>query len=265
MKTIDDIEKHFNQMVKRIYSGKLQTHEIDAELTTFVSSNLLKGVQTGYGKDLNGIDYTTTDGDMLNHLQKNVWLFGGAKVWNQQQEMSNMITDDEGKVKPFNQFKAEVLEVYERYNATWLAAEYNHAVASSQMAATWVRINEDKDVYPNLRYQTIRDNHVRPEHQALEGVTKPINDSFWNKYYPPNGWGCRCDVIQVGGDVKITADEKIKYPADAPKIFQTNCAKQKIVYPNEHPYFKNLPAGELEEIQKQVEAFAKDYDKKEKN
>ncbi|MDD6471780.1 MAG: phage minor head protein, partial [Bacteroidales bacterium] len=55
----------------------------------------------------------------------------------------------------------------------------------------------------NLQYRTVRDSHVRPEHAALDGVTLPPSDPFWETYYPPNGWNCRCSAIQV---------RKTKYP-----------------------------------------------------
>lgn len=38
---------------------------------------------------------------------------------------------------------------------------------------------------------------MRPEHAALDRVTLPIDDPFWQEYYPPNGWNCRCTVVQV--------------------------------------------------------------------
>ena len=36
------------------------------------------------------------------------------------------------------------------------------------------------------------DDKVRPEHAVLNRVTLPITDKFREKFYPPNGWGCRC-------------------------------------------------------------------------
>ncbi|MDE7466685.1 MAG: hypothetical protein K2M59_09765, partial [Muribaculaceae bacterium] len=49
-----------------------------------------------------------------------------------------------------------------------------------------------------------KDDKVRPEHAALDGVTLPPSDPFWVEFYPPNGWNCRCTVVQV---------RKSKYPA----------------------------------------------------
>lgn len=49
----------------------------------------------------------------------------------------------------------------------------------------------------------------RPEHKKLDGLTLPAKHPFWNRYYPPNGWGCQCCVVgarsaagarRLGGD-----------------------------------------------------------------
>jgi hypothetical protein len=40
------------------------------------------------------------------------------------------------------------------------------------------------------RYVTMRDDAVREEHAALDGVTLPKDDPFWLSYWPPNGWNC---------------------------------------------------------------------------
>lgn len=55
---------------------------------------------------------------------------------------------------------------------------------------------QDGDRY-YLQYRTQKDGSVRPEHAALDGVTLPPSDPFWQDFYPPNGWNCRCDVVQV--------------------------------------------------------------------
>lgn len=48
-----------------------------------------------------------------------------------------------------------------------------------------------------FKYVTVGDERVRPEHRALEGVTLPKEDTFWQKNKPPNGWNCRCTAIPL--------------------------------------------------------------------
>ena len=46
-------------------------------------------------------------------------------------------------------------------------------------------------------YNGILDDRIRPEHKAWDGKILPVNSPWWNTHYPPNGWGCRCNVIWI--------------------------------------------------------------------
>ncbi|WP_151834590.1 phage head morphogenesis protein, partial [Acinetobacter junii] len=37
----------------------------------------------------------------------------------------------------------------------------------------------------------------RPSHLALDGVIRHIDDPFWQKWYPPNGYRCRCTINAI--------------------------------------------------------------------
>jgi len=37
----------------------------------------------------------------------------------------------------------------------------------------------------------------RPEHLAMDGVTVPLDDPFWDEWTPPGGWGCSCKKFMV--------------------------------------------------------------------
>lgn len=47
---------------------------------------------------------------------------------------------------------------------------------------------------PYLIYDAVNDSRTRPSHRALEGVARRYDDPFWDVWYPPNGFRCRCSV-----------------------------------------------------------------------
>ena len=64
----------------------------------------------------------------------------------------------------------------------------------------WTRIERLKDAMPYLRYVAILDARTRPEHAEWHGTVLPVDHPFWQTHYPPNGWRCRCIVVQLGED-----------------------------------------------------------------
>lgn len=52
-------------------------------------------------------------------------------------------------------------------------------------------------------YYTAGDDRVREEHAVLDGICLPKEDKFWTRWYPPNGWSCRCTVVAEYGEADI--------------------------------------------------------------
>lgn len=78
-------------------------------------------------------------------------------------------------------------------------------------AGKW-NAEQDPDIAEVLwgyTYTTVGDDRVRPEHELLDNVTLPKEDSFWRANYPPNGWNCRCQVIPL-----FDKERSIKAPAE---------------------------------------------------
>lgn len=181
--------------------------------------------------------------DLTVKLHENTYMFSGFKTTIMADEIASLLRDEKGNIKSFDKFYQDIRGIDDKYNKQYLSSEYAHAVSSTQAAMEWAGFAEGSDRY-NLQYRTANDGNVRREHQALNDITLPFDDQFWNHYMPPNGWRCRCRVIQVRkskyevsdsaramriGD-KMTEDEKMK-------IFRYNPGKEGRVFPQKHPYF----------------------------
>lgn len=177
-------------------------------------------------------------------LEQNTFIFSGFKSHNALEEVSQLLIGKDGGFKPFKDFLKDVEKIDKVYNKNYLQAEYNMAVQSVQMAVKWKEFIKTGEKY-DLQYRTAFDERVREEHRPLHAVTLPITDPFWRKYFPPNGWGCRCTVVQVRkGKYAVSNPDEAMKAGDAatekPKqqIFRFNPGAEEKIFPKKHPYFK---------------------------
>lgn len=180
--------------------------------------------------------------EMRQSLEQDIFVFSGFKTYHQLKEASELLRDSQGRVKSFNQFYQDVSAIRQKYNRNWLHAEYNFAVSSAQMASHWAEYQQDEEM-TNLQYRTALDDKVRPEHAALEGVTLPMSDPFWDTAFPPNGWNCRCHVIPVlKEDFPLSNSQRAQDAFDdmtqgKASIFRYNPGKEGVIFPPHHPYY----------------------------
>lgn len=223
----DTVRSLFERIAKAVFKGDLKAGDIDEDWFKHTSKELTDAVETGYD---------VPDEKMLAFLKDNVAIFSVAKTHKELRELTDLLTDGE-RVLPFSEFKDKAMGLFQ-ISEDRLRSEYNHALGSAQMASKWSRIQEDKDALPMLVYRTVGDTHVRQEHAALDGIRRPVDDEFWDTHYPPNAWGCRCDVdAETGG--RPTNLEGKALPT-LPTLFRNNVGKTGIVFPDSHPYFEGL-------------------------
>jgi SPP1 gp7 family putative phage head morphogenesis protein len=84
-------------------------------------------------------------------------------------------------------------------NSFTLEAIFRTQTQLAYGAGRWQAMQDPdiREVLQSLRYVTMEDDRVRPEHVGFDGVTLPIDDPFWIESYPPNGFACRCSVIEI--------------------------------------------------------------------
>ena len=179
---------------------------------------------------------------MRKRLERSNYVFSGLKTFHELNEAFPSLLDENGNRKTFERFLNDVRKIDETYNSNYLRAEFNFVQASAEMAAKWERFMQDGDRY-YLQYRTAGDAKVRPAHAEMAGITLPASDPFWAEFYPPNGWGCRCSVVQV---------RKSKYPAtdheeamargesalelDKKGMFRFNAGMEQKTMPDYNPY-----------------------------
>ena len=104
--------------------------------------------------------------------------------------------------------KARIQELLARHNVQVTnipaLAETLFRTRSQQAyaAGRWNTVNDSDfgDYIWGFEYVTAGDDRVREGHRVLEGVRLPKEDPFWKKYFPPNGWNCRCTTLEIWKD-----------------------------------------------------------------
>jgi SPP1 gp7 family putative phage head morphogenesis protein len=69
--------------------------------------------------------------------------------------------------------------------------------AQMAFSAAQQQLDADNDLIWGYRYVTVGDNRVRPDHQRLDGTVAAKDDPIWSTITPPNGWNCRCALIEL--------------------------------------------------------------------
>lgn len=85
---------------------------------------------------------------------------------------------------------------------TWVRTQ----TAMAYGAGRWNTLQEPEvqNVLWGFEYFTVGDERVRPSHLGMEGTRLPKDDSFWAANWPPNGFNCRCEVLEVFIDQTLT-------------------------------------------------------------
>lgn len=236
-----EVELAFDSAIKWLHSkGEFGSDMITEEpvldlinkTTEYIAKGIEKGVGIGKPSEL-----------LINKLRENVGVFSGFKTFHEMKEAANMLIDKDGNIKPFERYSKDVLTLNNTYNRNYLKTEYDFAVASSEMAARWEDFIDDDNGRYLLQYRTMEDDSVRNSHQKLNGVTLHASDSFWDSYYPPNGWGCRCTVVKVRAknNPESISEQAITAGAEATAgkysdMFRFNPGKEQKVFPSHNSY-----------------------------
>ncbi len=108
----------------------------------------------------------------------------------------------------YGEFKKQCAEIFARRGWTgkreWRVQNiFRTNIQTVYNAGRWAKQKERTASFPYLMYNAVNDRRTRPTHRAMDGKVFPADHEFWNTWYPPNGFRCRCSVLQLTeGQVK---------------------------------------------------------------
>lgn len=186
---------------------------------------------------------------MQRAFEQDLFVFSGMKAYTALREVGSLsFLDSTRTPKSWHQIKQDADKLNIMYNETYLQTEYNFVNHSALQASRWASYEADGDEY-YLQYRTANDDRVRQDHHDLAGITLLPSDVFWKEYTPPNGWNCRCVIVQVlKEDYKPSNSEKAielgkqattkidKNGNNTAEIFRFNPGKEQKLIPPKHPY-----------------------------
>lgn len=82
-------------------------------------------------------------------------------------------------------------------------------------AGHWREIESQADLAPFLMYDAVDDLRTREAHRAWDRKVLPVSSAWWKTHYPPNGWNCRCGVIQLDATEVKRLGLDVSTPPDA--------------------------------------------------
>jgi len=78
-----------------------------------------------------------------------------------------------------------------------LATIFRTNMQASYAVGAWEQIEAQAEDAPYLMYDAVDDFRTRPAHRAWDNKVLRWDDKWWRTHYPPNGFNCRCSVIQL--------------------------------------------------------------------
>lgn len=237
---LQQLREKFTAMMRRLHVSSQGAH---LEISLLGEPETQGFITTHAGILDSSFERTPMSEAMRTSLQRSDYIFSGIKTFHELNEAFPSLIDENGNRKPFEQFLNDVRKIDEKYNKNYLRAEYNFCQQSANMASKWEEFQKDGDQY-NLQYRTAGDDHVRPAHAALHGITLPPSHPFWQRYFPPNGWNCRCTVVQVRkSKYPQTPDSEVEHlisqnDSQNPKeaMFRFNPGMEQKTVPDYNPY-----------------------------
>lgn len=156
--------------------------------------------------------------DILKAAHDRAFIVAGALKADLLNDLQQSVTQAIGEGKSIQWFRKEFGAIVAKHGWTGWTGEdspagvawrtrviYQTNLTTSYAAGRFAQLN-DPDLLRHRPYWKYVHNdtvqHPRPLHQAWgrKPVVLPPDDPWWRTHFPPNGWGCRCQLVAVRAD-----------------------------------------------------------------
>ena len=225
-----------DEIAEQVYQGDITPEKLHRALVLKYYTGLSSATQKGWG----GGYYTDPT---TRKFRENLLAFAGAKTFSLIKEIEAL------KVGGIS--KEKLLGLAQKrgflYGDIWQKTEEKFAANSASSAVQFGQFRKDSDIYPNLRFVTMQDSHVRDSHAANEGIVKPVDE--WT-VMPPLDYNCRCYLEQTTDPPN---DRKLSQYNDT---IAGNAALSERIFKDTHPYNKrvlSLPIDTIHSISETIQ------------
>jgi hypothetical protein len=144
----------------------------------------------------NAVDKAISNGDSLQDFRDNFYKI--ASKWRESDP-----SFDEKMQKP-------------KYGAWRSKVIYQTNMLTASAAAQERQARELPEVFTHAKYVCMMMPTSREQHKAWNGTVLPVNDPWWEKHSPPNGFGCLCEKEFISKyEMKAGLEKETKAPTPA--------------------------------------------------
>jgi SPP1 gp7 family putative phage head morphogenesis protein len=192
-------------------------------------------------------DFDSTDHRRMRAWMDNIHRFGVDKTQAEVYELNQMLKSPE--VKSFNDFRNKVKSIFPTYKELHLQTEWDHANATSNMAARYLEMMDDMEIAPFWKLDAIRDERTTVICNSLDGKVFDKRDKNSWKFLPPLHFKCRTDALDIFDDYdgEITSfEDAVKTDPDGwermqKQGFDVNWGDSDEIFTKAQSYLRKLP------------------------
>ena len=224
-------------IARQLYNAKITEGTIPKDLYEATADRLMDAVYSGMGKK--SFAYEDPNNMLLAHFRHNVFSFSAAKSLTEMKVFNDLLIGADGKLKPFTQYRNDVIKSGMMFNVNHLETDYITAQASAQTAMSFNSFADNE----YIQISTTGLEKVCEICGGFEGFTRLKGDKIWNELCPPFHPRCMCKLIPGISFNTTRHTNGFALLKNVDKSFQNNPAHSRVIFTDDYPNMQIFAKG----------------------